>query len=178
MQSRDEPQSGLVSALLKIADQGDRAAMATLRRGLSRSPGTVLTMAPFVEPYLAAEASRWDRDASYLVAALFAAHPNHRAGQSLGSAFRRLSAETGSGSIEGRFAGLLDCDAEDLHHHLRHAIRLLGAHDIALDWHRLARDIRHWRHADRWVQRGWARDFWGTDHQEQAPVAAHSVTEN
>lgn len=157
--------SGLVGRLVEFERREDRAALAELRRGLGHPPGTVPRMARYVEPFIPADASRWEQDVHYLVAALFAAHPDDVASEggrlNLGWSFRRLASETGSESIEKRFLALLDAESEDLHVHLRHAVSLMRAHDVPVDYDRLLRDLRDWKKEDRRVQRRWARTYFG-----------------
>jgi CRISPR type I-E-associated protein CasB/Cse2 len=107
---------------------------------------------------------------AYLVASLFALwhqgrdQPRTVSGErftNLGISFRLLPEEVRTGSVEGRFRALLNADREELSEHLRHAISLLRANDVAVDWSRLFRDVRNWRSDDRWVQREWARAYWG-----------------
>jgi CRISPR system Cascade subunit CasB len=165
------------------ADRGSsrsRAALAALRRGLGRRPGTVAEVEPHVAPYLPETPSRRD-DAYYLVASLFALHPeggwqrapDERGPTNLGASFRRLQAKEreqgGTGeNVDKRFVALLNAHAEDLPEHLRHAISLLKAHNVPVDWRELLRGLlswdansRSWDADSRRVQRAWARAYWG-----------------
>jgi CRISPR system Cascade subunit CasB len=64
-------------------------------------------------------------------------------------------------AVERRFVALLNAHPEDLDKHLRHAVSLLKAHEIPVDWLRLLGDLRGWGNPERYVQRNWARAFWG-----------------
>jgi CRISPR system Cascade subunit CasB len=150
-----------VGHLERLYQVDDRAALARLRRGLGKEPGMVAEMHSLVLPWLPAQMSSRQENAFYLVASLFASHPEPGGSGSLGRAFRRLATERESSSIEQRFVALLNCHEEDLPEHLRHAISLLAAGAIAVDWRQLLADMQWWGHADRFVQREWARDFWG-----------------
>ena len=159
--------SPLVEHLEALRAKDDRGALAALRRGLGRVPGEVASMYRHVVPWLPRELDPWGEHAHYLIAALFAMHPESGGtGRSLGRAMAMLRAAGGSESVERRFVALLDAHPEDLGEHLRHAVSLLRSKDIALDWHLLLRDVRSWTHLDGWVQRTWASDFWG--HAERA----------
>lgn len=150
---------------------GDRAAIATLRRGLGKAPGqAIVAMASLVERHVPLEASGRERDDYYLVAALFASHPTHRQGVSLATAFRRACQASASESLERRFQAVLTAEREDLPTHLRHLIALIASKDEALDWGQLLSDLRYWSHPNRTVQVAWSRDFWG-------PVATPSTGE-
>lgn len=155
----------LAAHLGELAAQQDRAALAALRRGLGKPPGTVAEMHRHVVPVLGAGADA----AAYLVAALFGLHPVSWVGPSnprrsnFGVSLARLRAAvgvSGEAGIERRVIALLNADPDDLASHLRHAVALLRAHDIPVDWARLLRDARGWDHPDRWVQRNWAHAYW------------------
>lgn len=151
-----------VGYLLALALPGreDRGALAALRSGLGKAPGQAAPMHKHVAPWLGdreRDSDRW----FYVVGSLYAWHPMHEPGVSLGHAFRSLASEEGaSDSTEGRFVALLSSHPEDLHDHLRHAIGLLRSHEIGLDWFRLLDDLIHWSLPDRAVQTHWAREFY------------------
>ena len=65
-----------------------------------------------------------------------------------------------SESLEKRFVALLNCHGDDLPNHLRQAVSLLKAKDVAVNWHQLLRDVLYWDHEARFVQQQWAREFW------------------
>jgi CRISPR system Cascade subunit CasB len=149
-------------------EQGEKnlGALAALRRGLGRAPGTAGEMYPYVTPYLPANARRSEEDAYFLIAALFAWHQvDWPSGEeppdtSFGASYRRLADVTGSESIERRFVALLNAHPDDLPEHLRHAVGLLKSKGIPIDWTRLLRDVMRWNHPDRYVQRTWSRSYW------------------
>ncbi len=151
--------------LEELADKEDRAALACLRRSLGKSPGEAAETHRYV---LRFNPEQWDEWAYYLIAGLFAMHPeswrkteDDKRLTNLGASFAWLKSKTDSDSIEKRFVALLDCHADDLADHLRHAVSLLRSKEIPVDWLQLLRDLRNWNHEDRFVQRGWARAFWG-----------------
>jgi len=157
----------LVAYLEDLRDRGDRGALAALRRGLQRAPGEDPATYPYVVPWLPKEAGRWEEDAAYLVASLFASHSDVGGFGTLGAAFGRLAAASNRESVERRFVALLSADAEDLPKHLRHAVSLLRAGEVSVAWERLLTDILHWGHESGYVQRRWAKDFWGFIKEEQ-----------
>ena len=65
--------------------------------------------------------------------------------------------------VERRLIALLNAEREDLDDHLRHAVAQLRAHDIAMDYVQLLRDLRSWGAEERWVQRRWAQGVLGPD---------------
>lgn len=145
-----------IGHLEQLRDQEDRRALAILRRGANRQPGTALDMFSLVIPWV--PENRHAEDSAFLVAALFALHPQPKGQGTLGSAFAQISGE--SDSIEQRFNALLNCHRDDLPYHLRQAVSLLRSKEVPVDWQRLLRDVLGWEHDSRYVQRAWAREFW------------------
>lgn len=145
--------------------------MATLRHSLAFEPGAYPRAFPYVERFVGDGHERDARRlALYAVAGLFAAHPQH-AVHSFAETFGRVArrrksfAEPGeySLSIERRFIALLEADAESVHTHLRHAISLLKAEELGLNYAHLLDDLGVWLNPnfnlDR-VRQHWARDFY------------------
>lgn len=169
-------------ALQELVDTEERGTLAALRRGLGKPPGTVAEMHPFVLRWVTPGATPWQEESWYLVASLFAIHQQPwwpaegKPGNNLGASFAILARDVDSKSIERRFVAMLNCDAEDLPQHLRHAISLLGSHDVRVDFAQLLRDLRGWNADSRWVQRNWARSFWAGGQRAEAageqPAAA------
>jgi len=155
------PEDRFIAYLAGLADKENRGALAALRRGLGRPPGTAAEMHPYVMPYLP-RGWGWWQECFYIVACLFALHPAARREGNFGDTFHAVCSETGGDSIEARFVALLNAHREDLFGHLRHAVSLAKAKDAPVDWKRLLRDVQHWDDDARWVQRDWARAFWGT----------------
>ncbi len=169
--------------LERLRDREDRAALAALRRGLGKSPGTALGMAPFVEPWVHG-LKRWERCCYYMVASFFASHPGRReiehaardrknGRRNLGHAFVGVvnactkdgaQPESARKRVERHFTALLNAHCEDLPRRLRHAVSLARSHDIPVDYLTLLRDLRFWDNDSRWVQQRWAAAFWGGGH--------------
>ncbi|RMX15406.1 type I-E CRISPR-associated protein Cse2/CasB [Vandammella animalimorsus] len=160
-----------IAYLQTLQEKQDLGALAELRRSLAFEPGSYPRAFPYVERFVAKDMHESDarRLALYVVAGLFAVHPQ-AAGHSFAAAFGRLAqlrkASTEheySRSIERRFIALLEADADTLHTHLRHAISLLKASEIGLDYARLLDDAALWMNhridVSRLRQR-WARDFY------------------
>jgi CRISPR system Cascade subunit CasB len=161
-----------VGHLARLRDGGDRGALAVLRRALQRPPGDDPAAFPFVVPYLEDAKSRWEEDAAFLVASLFASHPDAGGSGTLGKAFRTLAAKTNGESVERRFVALLGARGEPLHHHLRHAVSLLRAGGVPVGWARLLTDVLWWEKGDGSVQRRWAKDFWGYTRETESDKAS------
>lgn len=152
-----------VNYLQSIAE--DRGAMAALRRGLGKSPGSVPAMYPYVAPWAEKENS-YER--FYLIASLFAAGPEHLGnGHSFGAALRLLvepGKEIRGSGIEKRFQALLSMDRVELYQPLSRLIVMLKNKGVSLDYTVLMKDLRWWdfpsQRGDKSVQLRWAEDFW------------------
>lgn len=160
-----------VTYLESLAD--DRAALAALRRGLGQPPGTVADMFPYVVRFLPRDAypNSWTEQSYYLIAALFALHPQSAPEGNLGAHFASTLDPNPdhNQAIERRFTALLTAHPDDLHFYLRQAISFLKSKDVAVNWHRLMWDVLAWDHPDRQtrVQKQWAAGFWARREEER-----------
>jgi len=145
-----------IAHLEALRDNGDRGALAALRRAAGSTPGTVAEIYPHVLPWV--PKSRWAEEPAYIVGSLFALNPEPGGKGNIGTAFAMV--EQPSESLEKRFVALLNCHRDDLPNHLRQAVSLLKSKDIPINWRKLLKDIRSWDHEDRFVQQQWAREFW------------------
>ena len=93
-----------VAYLEGIREREDRAALAALRRGLGQSPGTEPQMYPYVEPWLS-QANRFRERDYYLVAALFAYHPQPGGAGNMGNHFARACDPGGDNTPPSRNGG-------------------------------------------------------------------------
>ncbi len=145
----------------------DRAALAALRRGLGQPAGTVASMFRYVVPWLPADAKSWQERRYYLIASLFAYHPQAGGMGNMGDHFARTRTPQGDDTAtERRFTALLDAHPEDLDVYLRQAVSLLRSKEVAVNWRQLFDDLRRWGYESRPVQNAWARAFWGRRNQE------------
>ena len=139
----------------------DRAALAALRRGLGQPPGTQPQMYPYVERFLH-DQNRYLEKPYYLLASLFAYHPDPGGTGNMGNHFlQTCDRNADNAAIERRFTALLAAHAEDLHFYLRQAVSFLKSKDMHVNWAQLLKDLRGWNHPDSYVQHAWARAFWG-----------------
>jgi CRISPR type I-E-associated protein CasB/Cse2 len=152
----------------------DLGTLACLRRGLGkpfgeegRRDGWVLSTLDECRRLDKPETSWYtdtDLDWACCVASLFASHSNATPDR-FAAAFRHLwKSQEEAPSVARRFAVLLESDRRDLPTHLRHAVKLLKASEIGLDWASLLFDLGRWDDSDRRVQRRWSRDFWTESH--------------
>lgn len=167
-----------ITRLEKYERDDDRAALAHLRRGLGKPLATAMEMFPYVSNWTK-NFSRNDENAYYLVASLFGLYPKPswkvegKNRNNLGNSLSFLNSESDSKSIDKRFVALLNADAEDLPTHLRQIISLLKSKDKPVNWLQLLRDIKNWSHEDRFVQRNWAKGFWGNTNSEEEKGEEH-----
>jgi len=186
--------AGFIPRLLALGDERGghaeprrRAALAELRRGLGKAPGeapaaysetlTLIGDAAIGQPL---------EDIYFQVATLYALYP-HNTGtprdiepwrrRNIGGSLALLGGkEERRKGAERRLLALLNCPADDLPDHLRHAVSLLRADDRSIDWQQLLADLRNWDREDRRVQRSWARSFWG--HSAEAASDNATTTTN
>jgi CRISPR system Cascade subunit CasB len=120
----------------------------------------------YVVPWLP-ERSRPAVDAAYyLVASLFALHPQPGGVGNMGNHFGRARDPQGdSSALERRFTTLLAAHPDDLHVNLRQAVSFLRSKEVPVNWHQLLSDVLAWGHPERYVQQQWARAFWGRPSQ-------------
>lgn len=111
---------------------------------------------------------------AFLVASLLAQYPTavirmggHRAQGNFGCTWREATCQTSSDSIKRRFHILLDADYDpstgdgDLPYRLRQMVRYAVNRGIGVDWPTLLNHLSSWNHPEKWVQKRWARDFFG-----------------
>lgn len=155
MSETDTKKQPFVNFLESHAD--DRAMLAALRRGLGAEPGDVPEMFPYVVPFVRA----WNEDNIYLIASLFGLHPASSSSGNMGDHMRTHAREAGDDeATERRFVQLLRMRRDTLEPRLRQQVGILKSKDIPVNWHQLMRDIGHWDHPKRFVQRQWAGAFW------------------
>ena len=69
-------------------------------------------------------------------------------------------------SFDMRVCGLLDCRWNEgdgaLAHRLRQTVKLADGKSIPVDWDCLLKDLLNWEHPERWVQKKWARSYFGS----------------
>jgi CRISPR system Cascade subunit CasB len=124
----------------------------------------------YVVPWIPADATRWQELAYYLVACLFALHPQPGGRGNLGSHLRvLLSRGASSDTVERRFTALLAAHPDDLATHLRHAVSLLRGANIPINWEQLFWDVWNWHDPERreHVLKDWARAYWGAESKDR-----------
>ena len=140
----------------------DRGTLAALRRGLGQSPGTVADMYRYVVPWLSEDTPPSREAAYYTIAALFAYHPDPGGSGNMGRHFAQAcDPQADNTAIERRFTVLLATHPDDLDFHLRQAVSFVKSKNVPINWQQLLSDVLAWGYPERYVQRRWARAFWG-----------------
>ncbi len=162
--------------LERLREAQDRGALAALRRGLAYPPGQAMEMYPYIMPHLPEDARSWESDVAFLIAALFAYHPDGGGWGNMGDHFRLARDPQGDDvALERRFSIMLTAHPDDLPFHLRQAVGFLKSRErpIPINWPQLFQDVLVWGHPERYVQRQWAVSFWG----KKAPSSEESNPE-
>ncbi|MBP6929080.1 MAG: type I-E CRISPR-associated protein Cse2/CasB [Caldisericia bacterium] len=157
--------SAFAKSLEDLVKKGDRAGLATLRKGLGKEPGTVTEMYKYVYSRIPGQTSPFDEKIYFLTASLFALW--HQGKQKLekdfegdfGKTFRQISKNSESESIKERFTAIINSHFDDLPNHLRHAVSLAKSKDVAINWSFLLEDLKWWNNDDKRVQRKWMKSF-------------------
>lgn len=164
MSSEPQPSHPLIQFLLKNAE--DRAMLAELRRGLGTAPGEAPGMFPYIVPFIRGE---YEEDNLYLIASLFALHPVNTSVGNMGKHLHDCARAVGDdAATTRRFTQLMRQRRDALDTPLRQHIALLKAHDIAVNWNQLLRDLGYWGHEDHFVQRQWAGSYWPPEKNKTA----------
>lgn len=148
-----------------------RAAMAALRRGLGRDPGTAIEMYQYLGRFLDDEPS-WRTNAVFVVASLFGSWNERRWGPSedgrstnFGASLKRLAVNATGPGVERRLVAMLSADTRELPTHLRHLVAQCKGRDVPVDWAQMLHDLREWEWEESPAQRRWAWSFW---HRQEA----------
>lgn len=101
-------------------------------------------------------------DPRTLVAALYAVHPDHQEGKSVGAAALRLDAPGDDHCYRAHFRRLIACeDLDDLGTQLHRLVKRLKQEGISLDYARLLGDLGLWGAGySQNVKTRWAEQFW------------------
>ncbi len=150
-----------IARLQELALKQERGALAALRRGLGQPPGAAAEMFRYVEPFLPQKRSQAQEAAYYLVASLFAFHPQSTTFGNFGGHMAQTRSEGGEDALERRFTALLSAHSDDLPDYLRQSVSFLKSKDVPVNWNQLFWDLQNWDDEERRVQKKWASAFWG-----------------
>lgn len=173
--STDETRSQIhrfVLELERLADRKneDRAALARLKRCAGRSLAESLEALPLLYQLGRAGIPDHSEELFFLVATLFPFAPSHARStepsegrQDFGRTLRWLAErpKVNAEGVDRRVTVLLDADRDELPFRLRQAVRMLAQHEPSIDWRLLLRHLHAWESPNRWVQKQWARSYFG-----------------
>lgn len=179
-----ETTSGFVAWLYGLVEDGDRARLAALRRGLLLEPAQLYELLRVVPPAFLEGVSQAEVERRLTVGVLFAVHPRSFPPMSgrrrnMGASLRLFAERRGVRDAQGgmelpdpvkhRLNVLLSAHPEHLFDHLHQVVRLLKSAEIPVDWEQLLRDLRQWDRPDRRIQWDWSRSFYVGDRGPEQP---------
>lgn len=101
---------------------------------------------------------------AYIIAPLYALHPQHDPQGTIGHHMRQLGGDgTIPSAVERRFTTLLSTGNQELPEVLRQTVMLLKSRGIGVNWPQLLADLFYGAQSEvqrSQVRRKWARDFW------------------
>jgi len=149
-----------VDFLVSLKENHNRAALATLRRGLGKPLETTYCMHPYIMEWVG-NLHPEKRKMYYLVASLFAYYPEHTEDQvNGGDICRQIANARSSGTMDKRFIVLLDSDERTFAKHLQTMVGLAKSSGIKINWKRLLSDLCYWTHKDGTVKFNWSKSYW------------------
>ncbi len=156
------PKSSFIKYLENLVKQENRGALASLRRGLQHDLGHCVDMYPYIIPWIKDVKGKWEKQMHYLIAALFAFHPQSTTNGNLGDVFKKIFQSKGeAASLEQRFIAVLKSNPEDLPFHIRQAISLAKNENIPINWNELFYDLKRWPFTSKFPPyEKWAESFW------------------
>ncbi|MCX6378705.1 MAG: type I-E CRISPR-associated protein Cse2/CasB [Armatimonadetes bacterium] len=196
MKTQNDQNRKLISRLIRLHIDDDRARLANLRCGLrDRLHDTPPNLERVYFGLSGVDLPDNNERMEWytVVGSLFgSAHDKvaQKRGVSLAHACRTLLEASDSKSLEQRFMAMLSSSDENLPGHLRHAVSLLKAKEIGIDWDILLNDVLNWEDANKSVQKRWGRDYYHhpnikeTDDEQtietpiECPQCGHKWTKN
>ena len=173
--------SKFIRYLESYRKEGNRGALATLRRSLGNLPLLDVRTFPYIYPGIKiAELSKFQENIAFKIAALYAlyhsgsweAKADKEPYWNFGDSFRLLKEndEKGSKSMERRFLALLNVHEDDLIQHLKKNVSLLKSRNVIVDWVELAEAIQNWTHPKRFIQTRWAQSFYSSKKEKKNKI--------
>lgn len=111
-------------------------------------------------------------DRLMILSALYAEHPNHQQGISIGKAALGLGKrKEGEHPYDRHFRRLLSCDdIKDLAQQLHRLVKRLSREGVGIDYELLHKNLNYWAGYSEGEKLRWAADFW------QAPIPESSTS--
>lgn len=152
---------------LKELDRGD---LAVLRRNagmsMSESRGALGLFYSLLPANLGPS-----EEIYFLVATLFPWNQREGGEGDFGRSMAIVRSRGASESLDRRMTILLDADFDWVDHtrfrpgelgfRLRQSVKLMASKEVAVDWQTLLRHLLQWSNPEKWVQKEWARSYFG-----------------
>jgi CRISPR system Cascade subunit CasB len=115
--------------------------------------------------------------AYWLIATLYPLADTTSTG-SFGAALHRARSAKYRRGLDRRVEALLDSDEAQLAYRLGQIVRFLHSDRVPINWQSLLQDLLYWDHPNRFVQKQWARDYFGTPYaQPELPTSQDTTTQ-
>jgi len=101
------------------------------------------------------------QEETYFLAATLFPLAESGGGADLGESLHRARNDKNAKGLDHRVQALLDADEAQLPYRLRRAIFFLKSNRVRVNWARLLQDLLQWNASTRFVQRQWARSYFG-----------------
>jgi CRISPR system Cascade subunit CasB len=111
-----------------------------------------------------------DEELYFLVATLYGLNKYSFRGD-FGKTLKGVKAVSSSKNLDRRITILLDSQFDiidgfrigggEMAYRLRQLVRLAEGHQIGVDWARLLYDLTKWNSPEKWIQKQWARSYFG-----------------
>ena len=157
----------LVGQFCRALEGLDAADRARLRRAAGRSlaeAGDALSVFYRILPH---GVLTLQEEAYFLVASIYPLGMGGGHGD-FGAVLKRVRAQGGEKGTDSRMRYLLDADEAQLPFRLRQAVHYAKSCGVAVDWPALLQDLLYWDHPDRFVQKKWARSYYGQTQTQEA----------
>jgi CRISPR system Cascade subunit CasB len=166
------PSSDPIDRFIRRLEALDTGGRARLKRNAGRTFNEARDVYQVFFSILPFNVPEWQQSDYFLIATLYAvgtrrenprpANPPRSFGASLRRVRQQIQGDNDDRqiSLDKRVETLLDADREQLDFRLRQMVSLLVAHEVAVDWRQLLRDVLAWDREGRYsVQMTWARHY-------------------
>jgi CRISPR system Cascade subunit CasB len=151
-----DPKIAYFISRLERLDPGGRA---KLKRSAGETLGEAREIAFFYS--LLPNGVQEKQEGTYFLAATLFPLADGGGGGDLGASLRSAKNDKNAKGLDRRVQALLDADETQLPYRLRRAIFFLRSNRVRVHWARLLQDLLQWDASTRFVQRQWARSYFG-----------------
>lgn len=158
---------------LKNLKDNDRGAFTALKRaaGTNIAQSRQGAIAAFYKilPYSLMNSKK--EEVYYLMATLYGHNDEYPFAGDFGETLRIVRNKFDSESMDRRMTGLLDSKfatskykiirGGEFAYKLRQLVKLAKSKDVGINWLQLLKDLKNWNHPEKFVQKKWARNYFG-----------------